>query len=99
MPRPFETTARQITTDSTDRPAALRNAGVHPAECRSAANGIAESTCPNWPRLPIHWLSCGTFRPLNQVLLRRSTDVKVAASPAPTRIRPTTATPSVGETA
>src|SRR3978361_1917801 len=60
MPRPLETNAMQRTQASTARAPALRNAGVQPAVCRTAANGMADTIWPNWPRLPIHWLSCGT---------------------------------------
>ena len=72
---------------------------VQPASPSRAANGIAESTWPSWPRFPSHWLSTGTRRGGNHAFTSRSAATKVVASPAPTSIRPTTATGSVSEKA
>jgi len=73
-----------------------RKAVVHPGPARRAANGTAESTCPNCPTMPVSWVTTGTRRAGNHCGTRRSTLRNVIASPAPTRTRATTApvTPS-----
>ena len=55
--------------------------------------GIAATTAPSWPRVPVSWVISGIRRTGNQVLTSRSTQMKVIASPMPTKTRATSASP------
>lgn len=64
---------------------------VHPRAWRRARKGIAETTCPSWPKAETSWLISGTLPSGNQAGSSRRVPMKAVASPAPTSTRATTA--------
>ncbi len=72
---------------STPKAASERYAGVQPWWRSTVASGIALSSWPVWPIMPVSWVTRGTRRAGNQALTSRSTLTNVIASPAPTSTR------------
>ena len=71
-------------------PASIRKPGVQPKECRTKAKGSTLNSCPSWPDMPVSWVTSGTRAGANHSGISRITEIKVMASPAPTRTRPAT---------
>ena len=91
-PGALRTTTSTSTTTNALPAAALENATDQPAACSSAANGIADSTCPSWPKIVVSWVNSGTRLAGNQRGISASTATKTMASPVPTSTRAGTAT-------
>ena len=79
--------ARTIPTE-----AAERYARVQPTCPSAQVIGTAAATAPSWPSTPVSWVMSGIRATANQVATSRSTQMKVIASPIPTKTRATRAT-------
>ena len=65
---------------------------VHPHWPSAQVIGTAAAIAPVWPMVPVSCVNSGTRRTGNQVASSRSTQMKVIASPMPTKKRATSAT-------
>jgi len=90
----LRSTASTASATAVPSAAAEPNAVVQPGPCSSAANGIADSTCPSCPTSPVSCVISGTRRGGNQATTTASTLMNVSASPAPTSTRAAMAKPS-----
>ena len=54
---------------------------------RAAASGAAAAIAPTWPTMPVSWVTNGACLTRNQTATSRSSEVKIIASPAPSRTR------------
>ena len=53
----------------------------------AAARGAAAAIAPTWPTMPVSWVTNGACLTRNQTATSRSSEVKIIASPAPSRMR------------
>ena len=83
------TTMTTSSAASTPSAAIPTNAVVQPDRCSTATSGIAAASWPSWPTSPVTWVMRGTWRAGNHTATRLSTEMKVAASPAPMSTRAT----------
>ena len=60
---------------------------VQPQVARAAASGAAAAIAPSWPTMPVSWVTNGACLTRNHTATSRSSEVKIIASPAPSRTR------------
>ncbi|GAA3093254.1 hypothetical protein GCM10020254_42840 [Streptomyces goshikiensis] len=90
-----------VSGTSTTSPATAlpANAGTQPAPCSTGASTSVETRLPAIPTSPASCAITGARRAGNHRVPSRSTEMKVMASPQPSRARAASAIPYVGDSA
>ncbi len=90
-PGPSRRNSTTSTRTTAPRAASPAKPANQPKAPTARARGATASSCPTCPASPVIWLTTGICRGVNHSATRRTTEVKMQASPAPSRMRASTA--------